>query len=83
MRIIIFSTPACPGCKALKAHLDGQGIAYEEVDVTTAEGWTFMLTHDVYITSCPAMCVGKTLYQRSYLVDSKDNLLDLEGILHG
>ncbi|HBN9840624.1 TPA: glutaredoxin family protein [Pseudomonas aeruginosa] len=32
--ILIYSTPACPDCRALKAWLSQHGIAFEERDLT-------------------------------------------------
>lgn len=32
--VLIYTTPTCPDCRALKAWLDGQGVAYEERDLT-------------------------------------------------
>lgn len=31
----IYSTPACPYCKGLKAYLTEKGIAFEDIDVST------------------------------------------------
>ena len=33
-RILIYSTPTCPDCRALKEWLSQQGIAFEERDLT-------------------------------------------------
>lgn len=35
--ITIYSTPTCPYCKALKQFLDGQSIAYTDIDVSANE----------------------------------------------
>lgn len=32
--ILIYSTPTCPDCRALKAWLDSRGLAYVEKDMT-------------------------------------------------
>ena len=32
--ILIYSTPTCPDCRALKAWLDSRGLAYVERDMT-------------------------------------------------
>ena len=32
--MLIYTTPTCPDCRALKAWLDGQGVTYEERDLT-------------------------------------------------
>lgn len=32
--VVVYSTPTCPDCRALKAWLQRQGIAYEERDLT-------------------------------------------------
>lgn len=32
--VLIYTTPTCPDCRALKAWLNGQGVAYEERDLT-------------------------------------------------
>ena len=33
-RVMIYTTPTCPDCRALKAWLTAQGIAFEERDLT-------------------------------------------------
>ena len=33
-QILIYTTPTCPDCHALKRWLDQQGLAYEERDLT-------------------------------------------------
>ena len=33
-RVIIYTTPTCPDCRALKAWLEREGIAFEERDLT-------------------------------------------------
>ena len=33
-QVVIYTTPACPDCRALKAWLDREGIAYEERDLS-------------------------------------------------
>jgi glutaredoxin len=33
-QVIIYTTPTCPDCRALKAWLDREGIAYEERDLS-------------------------------------------------
>lgn len=36
-QILIYTTPTCPDCHALKRWLAGQGIAFEERDLTRPE----------------------------------------------
>lgn len=33
-QVIVYTTPTCPDCRTLKAWLNGQGIAFEERDLT-------------------------------------------------
>lgn len=33
-QVIIYTTPTCPDCRALKAWLEREGIAFEERDLT-------------------------------------------------
>jgi len=33
-QVIVYTTPTCPDCRALKAWLAGRGIAFEERDLT-------------------------------------------------
>ena len=32
--VVVYTTPTCPDCRALKAWLTGQGIAFEERDLS-------------------------------------------------
>ncbi|MBZ2209809.1 glutaredoxin family protein [Massilia sp. R798] len=36
-RVIIYTTPTCPDCRTLKAWLEGEGIAFEERDLSAPE----------------------------------------------
>jgi glutaredoxin 3 len=33
--VVIYTTTYCPYCRAAKALLDGRGVKYEEIDLTT------------------------------------------------
>jgi glutaredoxin-like YruB-family protein len=33
--VIVYTTPTCPWCQAVKRYLEERGIPYEEVDVST------------------------------------------------
>lgn len=33
--VIVYSTPTCPWCQLAKRYLEGRGIAYTEVDVSS------------------------------------------------
>ncbi len=37
-KVILYTTPTCPDCRALKAWLRAQGIPYEERDLTDPKG---------------------------------------------
>lgn len=38
-KVIVYSQPTCPPCKAEKAWFDEQGIAYEDRNVHASEDW--------------------------------------------
>lgn len=33
-QVVVYTTPACPDCRALKAWLTGQGVTFEERDLS-------------------------------------------------
>ncbi|MGE5752290.1 MAG: glutaredoxin family protein [Deltaproteobacteria bacterium] len=37
-RIVIYTTPWCPDCRATKKFLDARGIPYEEIDIEKDPG---------------------------------------------
>ena len=40
MRVVVYSTGACPKCAELKHALDAQGVKFEAVDMSTSEAIT-------------------------------------------
>jgi glutaredoxin-like YruB-family protein len=34
MKVTVYSTPTCPYCKMAKTFLDGEGVAYVDLDVS-------------------------------------------------
>ena len=36
LRVVVYTTPTCPDCRALKSWLAAQGVAFEERDLTDA-----------------------------------------------
>lgn len=37
MGVIVYSTPTCPHCKAVKAFLKEKGVKFEDIDVSSNE----------------------------------------------
>ncbi|MHC1610714.1 MAG: glutaredoxin family protein [Candidatus Methanospirareceae archaeon] len=60
MVIKVYTTRICPNCKKVKEFLTAEGVAYEEVDITTAEALTELRMHGVFTLVTPILQVGST-----------------------
>lgn len=58
MPIKLYTTPACPRCKQLKAWLEREGISYEERSLLDAEVVADLIARDIFIMSAPALEYG-------------------------
>ncbi|OPL09631.1 MAG: hypothetical protein AVO33_06365 [delta proteobacterium ML8_F1] len=60
--ITVYSTLGCPHCQAAKAFLKEQGLAFEEVDVTTTPGARHELVAKG-VLGVPAFAIGGKMVQ--------------------
>lgn len=58
MEIRVYTTNLCPDCKRLKTFLEAGGVAFEEVDISTAEALTELRMNGVFTLMAPVLQVG-------------------------
>ncbi|MHC1635545.1 MAG: glutaredoxin family protein [Candidatus Methanospirareceae archaeon] len=58
MEIKVYSTKNCPNCIKLKKFLQEEGVAYEEVDMGTAEALTELRMGGVFTLTAPVLQIG-------------------------
>lgn len=75
MRFTVFSRPGCSACDQLKGFLRLHKIEYRDIDGSSAEGRTYMLTENIFLSYYPALRVDTRLYEYSHLFDEHGNLL--------
>jgi glutaredoxin len=56
----VFSTMVCPKCKRLKAFLESKGIAFESMNMDTAEGMTELFMLGIVAFDAPVLVSGNT-----------------------
>ena len=54
----IFSTTVCPKCRRLKAFLENKGIAFESLNMDTAEGMTELFMLGIVAFDAPVLVSG-------------------------
>lgn len=54
----VFSTTVCPKCKRLKAFLTEKGIAFESLNMDTAEGMTELFMLGIVAFDAPVLVSG-------------------------
>jgi len=77
-RVIVYTSPSCPRCAALKAWLKAGGFRFEEKNLEDSEVMADLILRDVYVLSAPALEVGGKVYTESDLFDGngiRENLL--------
>ena len=62
MKVIVYSTKACPKCKALKRYLKRTGIKFVEKDLEDTEVMTNLVMKNIHILSAPAIQIGKLIF---------------------
>jgi len=60
MKIMVYTTKNCPNCKILKEFLAMEAIAYEEVDMTTADALTELRMRGIFTLVAPVLQAGST-----------------------
>jgi glutaredoxin len=62
----VFSTAVCPKCKRLKAFLENKGIAFESMNMDTAEGMTELFMLGIVAFEAPVLVSGnnKAMYAK-------------------
>ena len=74
-QVVVFHKPFCFACDQLKEYLESRRIAYKAVNGQSAEGKTFMLTHEVFLAFYPGLCVDGRLYEYAHLFDENGGIL--------
>jgi len=54
----VFSTSVCPKCRRLKAFLENKGIAFESLNMDTAEGMTELFMLGIVALEAPVLVSG-------------------------
>ena len=54
----VFSTSVCPKCRRLKAFLENRGIAFESLNMDTAEGMTELFMLGIVAFEAPVLVSG-------------------------
>lgn len=62
MKLIVYSTPACPRCEELKAALKRDGFAFDNEDMSTPQSLTELRINGVFTLSAPVLSVGDSFY---------------------
>ena len=84
--ITIYSTPICPKCRALKAHLDSIGHPYQEADLLSllqdAETMTDLHCQGIHFKAAPILQVESAYYgPEKMFVDGKLDEKKLQELL--
>jgi len=70
-KVIVYASPNCPKCSALKAWLRNKGFEFEERNLEDSEVMADLILRDVYVLSAPALEVGGKVYTENDLFDGK------------
>mgnify|MGYP001603958386 CR=1 len=57
-KVIIYSTPACPYCKKVKAYLQEKGIEYTDIDISQDEAAQKEMIEKSGTMSVPVIDIG-------------------------
>jgi len=68
----VFSTTVCPKCKRLKAFLESKGIAFESMNMDTAEGMTELFMLGIVAFEAPVLVSGNTAMYSKDLFDGTE-----------
>ena len=60
MKIRVYTAKMCPNCKILKEFLAAEGVAYEEVDMTTVDALTELRMQGIFTFVAPILQAGST-----------------------
>lgn len=60
--VVVFSTPGCKNCKALKGILEMVGKAYTEKDMTSSDSISELLSEGVMALSAPVLKIDARYY---------------------
>jgi len=66
--IIVYSTPECHRCKALKEALEFIGVPFEERDATTPEAVAEFMMHNIFSMAVPIVYDGERYYETNDLM---------------
>lgn len=76
MTITIFGKPHCPQCEFTKRFLDGEGVTYNYINLSTEEDQTNFKVEYPYINSLPAVFLDEELLHTGF---RPDDLMELVG----
>ena len=57
-RVVVYTTPVCPRCAALKEWLKQRGVEYEEKNMEDSEVMAELVMDNVFALSAPVLKVG-------------------------
>jgi glutaredoxin len=70
----VYSTHSCPNCERLKDALKGERIAYENLDMMTADAMTELRMNGIFTLSAPVLQIGEDVFLTSSEIISEDGV---------
>lgn len=79
MKYVVYTTADCPRCEQVKKVLEGWGVEFETVDMSTAEALTELRVNGVFTLSAPVLMAGDDFYTVEELFEG-DIIRNLEAM---
>jgi len=70
----VYSTATCPNCERLKDALKGEKIAYENIDMMTADAMTELRMNGIFTLSAPVLQIGDDIFLTSSELVKEDGV---------
>jgi glutaredoxin len=64
--VVLYTTPGCPDCAAVRRYLEGKGIDYEERDVSKNPGWIDEMKKVAGVRIAPVTVIGEEAFYGTF-----------------
>lgn len=64
--VVLYTTPGCPDCAAVKRYLEQQGVTFEEKDVSQNEAWIDEMRRVSGVRIAPVTVVGDEAFYGTF-----------------